>query len=92
MLSCAANLRLCFLPVQKASFRERGHCFDLIETFTVPLYFLTFNSSLFSNLCKKHTKLVEEIRHAAVSGGQKPDTADTDDQDTEQDYVCLKNL
>ena len=35
---------------------------------------------------------MEEIRHAAISGGQKPDTADTDDQDTEQDYVGLTKM
>lgn len=42
--------------------------------------------SLFSQLCKKHTKLVDQIRQAAVAGGQKQDT-ESDEQDSEQDYM-----
>ena len=48
--------------------------------------FLLF--SLFSQLCKKHTKLVDQIRHAAVTGGQKQET-ESEDQDPEQDYVII---
>ena len=44
--------------------------------------------SLFSQLCKKHTKLVDQIRHAAVTGGQKQET-ESEDQDPEQDYVII---
>ncbi|KAJ8311402.1 hypothetical protein KUTeg_010757 [Tegillarca granosa] len=41
--------------------------------------------SLFSQLCKKHTKLIEQIREAAINEGeQKPEDSD---HESEQDYV-----
>ena len=62
------------------------HCLSHVYVLKFNFKFLLF--SLFSQLCKKHTKLVDQIRHAAVTGGQKQET-ESEDQDPEQDYVII---
>ena len=66
----------------------------IIKCFVFIIKGLLVHFSLYSQLCKKHTKLVDQIRISAMKAGTKAvatetKTADDMDESTQEDYVIL---